>query len=366
MVINTIKNRLLSSDSKYPREFQKILNQFSKDFVLDIEDEQKLFNAYKIGLKAHEGQKRQSGSKYFDHCIEVCIQLIAWNMDLNTIIAGLLHDTIEDTELSIKELEKNFGHDITKLVNGVSKLSGIKFRDSKHKQAENFMKMFLSLSQDLRVIIIKFSDRLHNMRTLKYLPESKQERIALETRELYAPLAHRLGMNNIKIQFEDLTFKILDKKNFNSIKRKVRESYAERKVGCPFCEIPKKRILEEDELCYVIRDGFPVTDLHTLVIPKRHVETYFDLYQSELNSCNRMIQKFKERIEKEEESVEGFNIGINNGEVSGQTVFHCHIHLIPRREVDVENPKGGVRGVIPNMQKYGKDAVRMWEGGNFY
>ena len=87
--------------------------------------------------------------------------------------------------------------------------------------------------------------------------------------------------------------------------RKVRESYEEREVGCPFCEIPKKRILEEDELCYVIRDGFPVTDLHTLVIPKRHVETYFDLYQPELNSCNRMIQKFKKRIEKEDESVEG-------------------------------------------------------------
>ena len=147
---------------------------------------------------------------------------------------------------------------------------------------------------------------------------------------------------------------------------KVRESYEERESGCPFCEIPKKRILEEDELCYVIRDGFPVTDLHTLVIPKRHVETYFDLYQPELNSCNRMIQKFKDQIEKEDESVKGFNIGINNGEVAGQTVFHCHIHLIPRRKGDVENPKGGVRGVIPNMQKYGKDAIRMWEGGNFY
>ena len=228
MVINTIKNRLLSSDSKYPREFQKILNQFSNDFILDVKDEEKLFNAYTLGLEAHKGQKRKSGGKYFDHCIEVCIQLISWNMDLNTIIAGLLHDTIEDTEVSMNDLENKFGKDIANLVNGVSKLSGIKFRDSKHKQAENFMKMFLSLSQDLRVIIIKFSDRLHNMKTLKYLPESKQERIALETRELYAPLAHRLGMNNIKIQFEDLTFKILDKKNFNSIKRKVRESYKQR------------------------------------------------------------------------------------------------------------------------------------------
>ena len=134
--------------------------------------------------------------------------------------------------------------------------------------------------------------------------------------------------------------------------RKVRESYEDREEGCLFCEIQKERIIYEDDLFYVIRDGFPVTDLHTLVIPKRHVETYFDLYQPELNSCNRMIQKFKQQIEKEDVSVKGFNIGINNGEVSGQTIFHCHIHLIPRREGDVENPRGGVRGVIPNKQEY--------------
>jgi diadenosine tetraphosphate (Ap4A) HIT family hydrolase/5-methylcytosine-specific restriction endonuclease McrA len=134
--------------------------------------------------------------------------------------------------------------------------------------------------------------------------------------------------------------------------RKVKESYEVREEGCLFCEIQKERILDEDNLFYVIRDGFPVTDLHTLVIPKRHVETYFDLYQPELNSCNRMIQKFKQQIEKEDVSVKGFNIGINNGEVSGQTIFHCHIHLIPRREGDVKNPRGGVRGVIPNKQEY--------------
>ena len=134
--------------------------------------------------------------------------------------------------------------------------------------------------------------------------------------------------------------------------RKVKESYEVRKEGCLFCEIQKGRIIDEDDLFYVIRDGFPVTDLHTLVIPKRHVETYFDLYQPELNSCNRMIQKFKQQIEKDDESVKGFNIGINNGEVSGQTIFHCHIHLIPRREGDVNNPRGGVRGIIPNKKEY--------------
>ena len=134
--------------------------------------------------------------------------------------------------------------------------------------------------------------------------------------------------------------------------RRVRESYEVREEGCLFCEIQKERILDQDDLFYVIRDGFPVTDLHTLVIPKRHVETYFDLYQPELNSCNRIIKKLKQQIEKDDMSVKGFNIGMNNGELAGQTIFHCHIHLIPRREGDVENPRGGVRGVIPNKQEY--------------
>ena len=134
--------------------------------------------------------------------------------------------------------------------------------------------------------------------------------------------------------------------------RRVRESYEVREEGCLFCEIQKERILDQDDLFYVIRDGFPVTDLHTLVIPKRHVETYFDLYQPELNSCNRIIKKLKHQIEKDDVSVKGFNIGMNNGELAGQTIFHCHIHLIPRREGDVENPRGGVRGVIPNKQEY--------------
>ena len=119
MVINTIKEHLLSFDSKYPKEFKKILNNFPEDYSLNDDQEKILFSAYQIGLDAHKGQKRQSGAKYFDHCIAVCNQLISWNMDLNTIIAGLLHDTIEDTELSIKTLEEEFGKDIASLVQGL-------------------------------------------------------------------------------------------------------------------------------------------------------------------------------------------------------------------------------------------------------
>ena len=116
MVINTIKEHLLSFDPKYPKEFQKILNNFPEDYILNDNQEKILFTAYKIGAEAHKGQKRESGAKYFDHCIAVCNQLISWNMDINTIVAGLLHDTIEDTDLSVKTLEKEFGKNITGLI----------------------------------------------------------------------------------------------------------------------------------------------------------------------------------------------------------------------------------------------------------
>lgn len=137
--------------------------------------------------------------------------------------------------------------------------------------------------------------------------------------------------------------------------RNIRESYEDRQEGCLFCEIPDKRIIMQNELAYVIRDGFPVTDSHTLIIPKRHVATYFDLYQPEINACNQLMSDAKDKIEANDESVSGFNIGINSGSSAGQTVFHCHIHLIPRREGDVDNPRGGVRHLIPNKGFYVDD-----------
>ena len=122
--------------------------------------------------------------------------------------------------------------------------------------------------------------------------------------------------------------------------------------GCIFCNMESSRKIDENDLFYVIRDGFPVTSLHTLIIPKRHVETYFGLTEAEVLSMNIMINKHKELIEKEDTAVSGFNIGMNCGEDAGQTVFHCHVHLIPRRKGDMDEPKGGVRGVIPNKRTY--------------
>jgi ATP adenylyltransferase len=134
--------------------------------------------------------------------------------------------------------------------------------------------------------------------------------------------------------------------------REIRDSYNKREKDCLFCEIDKVRILAENQLGFLILDGFPVTKLHTLIIPKRHVPTYFELGQAEINACNQLLQHAKGDSQKQDESITGFNIGINNGESAGQTVFHCHIHLIPRRVGDVENPKGGVRHIIAGRGYY--------------
>jgi ATP adenylyltransferase len=134
--------------------------------------------------------------------------------------------------------------------------------------------------------------------------------------------------------------------------REVRESYEHRERGCLFCEAPKARLVAETELAYTIRDAFPVAPLHTLVIPKRHVRGYFELSRPELNAFYRLLEQQKQAIEQADGSVKGFNVGVNDGEAAGQTDFHCHLHLIPRRKGDTEDPTGGVRRVIPGKGAY--------------
>lgn len=128
--------------------------------------------------------------------------------------------------------------------------------------------------------------------------------------------------------------------------------YELREEGCIFCEIPSSRVILQNELAFAIRDGFPVTEGHTLIAPKRHVADYFELFQPELNAIQSLLQLAKSALAAEDPGIQGFNMGVNSGAVAGQTVFHCHVHLIPRRKGDVPDPKGGVRGVIPSRQKY--------------
>ena len=121
---------------------------------------------------------------------------------------------------------------------------------------------------------------------------------------------------------------------------------------CLFCRTKNEDIIEENELAYATFDSYPVSNHHCLIIPKRHVKDYFDLNVEEITACDQLIKKIKIRLENDDSTVKGFNIGINSGEVAGQSIMHCHIHLIPRRQGDVENPQGGVRGVIPSKQHY--------------
>ena len=191
-------------------------------------DVDNLTKAYEFGLKAHMHQRRYSGEPYFEHCLNVGLILASMRMDTTTIISGLLHDVVEDTDVTEEELEAEFGETVRMLVNGVTKISSLKFLSKETRQAETFRKMLLSMAEDIRVIIIKFADRLHNMRTLEHVPEKKRPRIALETRDVYAPLAHRLGIARIKDELEDLAFKHLDTKTYDEIVKEVTLSEDER------------------------------------------------------------------------------------------------------------------------------------------
>ena len=206
---------------------QKLIEKQSKNLIARISSKDNktiVKNALDFSIKMHEGQKRKSGLPYVSHCIDVANILLDWNMDYTTIVSALLHDVVEDTDVSLKDIEREFGSDVAFLVDGVTKIDHIAFRSQEHKQAENFIKLFISLAKDLRVIIIKFADRLHNMETIEYLSSKKRKEIALETKEIFVPLAHRLGMANLKWKFEDLSLKCLNLKSYNNIKKKIEGS----------------------------------------------------------------------------------------------------------------------------------------------
>jgi GTP diphosphokinase / guanosine-3',5'-bis(diphosphate) 3'-diphosphatase len=179
--------------------------------------------AYDLAADAHAGQTRASGEEYVQHTIEVATILAQLRLDTATIIAGLIHDTVEDTEISIADVETRFGKEVAQIVDGVTKLGKVEFRSATEHQVENYRKMLLSMATDARVILVKLADRLHNMRTLEFLPESKQRRIALETREIYAPLAHRLGMAGLRWELEDLAFRALEPDAYDDLRRKIQQ-----------------------------------------------------------------------------------------------------------------------------------------------
>ncbi|MBC7737468.1 MAG: bifunctional (p)ppGpp synthetase/guanosine-3',5'-bis(diphosphate) 3'-pyrophosphohydrolase [Candidatus Saccharibacteria bacterium] len=179
-----------------------------------------LRRAYAYGMKMHEGQMRKSGEEYFTHPVAVAAILTEQQLDDATIVTALLHDTIEDTKSTYDEVERLFGHDIAELVDGVTKLTNLQLSSAQSQQAENFRKLFMAMSKDLRVILVKLADRLHNMRTIKSMKPEKQVQKARETMEIFAPLAGRMGMQWMREELEDLAFKVLNSEARNSIIRR--------------------------------------------------------------------------------------------------------------------------------------------------
>ena len=192
--------------------------------------------AYRFSEQSHQGQQRASGEPYLSHPLEVAGLLVTFKMDVTTVTAGLLHDVLEDTRTTKAELEGEFGREIADLVDGVTKIGKLAFSSREQRQAENFRKMLVAMARDLRVLMIKLADRLHNMRTLDYLSPDKAQKVAHETLDIYAPLAHRLGMATVKAELEDLALRALNPEDYQDLMRRV----------------AKRRLEREDEINQVI------------------------------------------------------------------------------------------------------------------
>ncbi|MFQ5632909.1 MAG: RelA/SpoT family protein, partial [bacterium] len=208
-------------------------------------DEGLVKKAFFFAKEAHKNQLRKSGEPYFDHPVWVAKILTDLKLDFVTVIGGLLHDVVEDTGVTLAEVEEEFSAEIALLVDGVTKISVLKFDSVEQRQAENFRKMILTMVKDVRVILIKFADRLHNMRTLDYLPPKKQLRIAIETRDVYAPLAHRLGIAKVKWELEDLCMKAIEPNAYWELVRNLSDRREEREAYIRKFTTPIRKELKE-------------------------------------------------------------------------------------------------------------------------
>ncbi len=257
-------------------------------------EEDRVKKAIEFIDEKHQGQYRKSGEPYVIHPIEVASTLAELGMDVNTVVAGLLHDVLEDTDTTYKELVENFGKDVADIVEGVTKLGKIPFKDIESQKAENYRKLILAFSKDLRVIFVKLADRLHNMKTLHYLPREKQVRIAKETLEIYVPIANRLGLWRIKTELEDLCFMYLYPKEYEEVKsfvgrsRKELEEYLKRTFIPKLKEELKKAGIEA-HITYrpkhlygiwqkTLRKGIRLEDVHDILGVRVIVSTVQECY----------------------------------------------------------------------------------------
>ena len=223
-----------------PRDLARVLQAYAGRLDLDS-----IREAYEVAEGAHRGQKRASGETFVSHSVEVAKILGQLRLDSASIIAGLIHDVVEDTLYSVADVEERFGPEVASIVDGVTKIGKVRFRSHTERQAENYRKLLLSMADDARVILIKLADRLHNMRTLEHLPNDKRQRIALETREIYAPLAHRLGMAQVKWELEDLGFRFLEPDEYEKLRGQVQSGRKEREQQISEFQEPLVELLKK-------------------------------------------------------------------------------------------------------------------------
>lgn len=234
--------KIVAREEDHPGLQQLLTDMMFRERRVDVEF---VTRAYHFAERAHRGQMRSSGAPYVHHGVEVARILANLHLDAMTIAAGLLHDVLEDTGVTQEEVSAAFGEEVVALVDGVTEITELTFQSREVRRAETFRKMLLSMVKDLRVILIKFADRLHNMRTLEFLPPDKQRRIALETREVYAPLAHRLGAARIQWELEDLCLKYLEPEVYRDIQQKIHISREEREAYIEEIKAPLERELKK-------------------------------------------------------------------------------------------------------------------------
>src|SRR5947209_12507586 len=210
-------------------KFQQLLAKVAENRPKD--DPEIIRKAYEFSLKHHQGQTRASGEPYLIHPLEVALVLADMKLDSTAIAAGLLHDAIEDTPVTDEDVRREFGDQVAHIVEGVTKIDRIDFASREERQAENVRTMVLAMVDDIRVVLIKLADRLHNMRTLKHLAQDRQQHIARETLEIYAPLAHRLGMGKVRGELEDYSFRYVDPIGYEQVRAAVE---SRRKAGEKF------------------------------------------------------------------------------------------------------------------------------------
>ena len=226
--------------------------EYAGQYIHNPESIALIQKAYDYVMDKHEGQTRRSGEPYTNHLIWVAYILATLETGPMTIAAGLLHDVMEDCGISHEEMVKEFGEEITTLVEGVTKISKMSFKDEQDVYAENHRKIYIAMAKDIRVILIKFADRLHNMRTLKYMPLEKQQRIAKETLEVYSPIAHRLGINDVRIELEDLSLLYIDPKAYKEITELLEAKRNERKQAVEEMMNEVETLLKENEIDFKI------------------------------------------------------------------------------------------------------------------